>query len=122
MSCSHISWGQILMLLWFTQYFDLIIKYTPALSYSKDLDSELHSAGAFEADLEFVPFDYQGNHIQYVRKHVVEQKLQYDDFGVDKAKQYAYSYGEGKVSISDFCFQSIYVNTIENLLSIRGGQ
>ena len=62
--------------------------YTPAIHYSRDLDRKL--MGAFEGDLDNVPFDYQGNHIQYIKKSTVDRVLQYDNTGVEMAKKYAY--------------------------------
>ncbi len=76
------------MLLWFGQNFDLVFKYTPAITNSKDLDSRI--MGSFEADLENVALDYQGNHIPYIKKNLVDRRLQYDNYGVDKARRYAY--------------------------------
>ncbi len=78
------------MLLWLTQYFDLVLLYTPAITFTKDMD--LNKNGAFERDLDNVPFDFETNYIPYIKKDAVEAALVYDEFGVKLAKERAYAY------------------------------
>ncbi len=91
-----VSWGQIMTLLWLAQYFDLFVLYTPAITYSKDLDGLFEKAGVFKEDLKYVPFNYEDNHISYVRKPMVDFKLKYDPHGVTVAEKYAWKSGKSK--------------------------
>ncbi len=76
------------------QNFDLIVKYTPAVPYSKDAD--MNKKGSFETDLRHVPLDYSANHIPYIKKERVDNSFQYDVQGVEIAKQYAYTVADFK--------------------------
>ncbi len=87
--CSDLSWGQILTLLWLAQDFNLIIDYTPAITYSKDTDTG--KKGSFESDLQYVPLDFNVNHIPYIKKQNVDRAIRYDSEGVEQAKRFAYT-------------------------------
>ena len=47
--------------------------------------------GSIESDLQYQALDYKENYIPYIKRHVVYNVLQYDSYGVEMARQYAYS-------------------------------
>ena len=83
-------------LLWFAQYFNLTLKYTPTITYSKDQEFVNNT---IEGDLKYFPINFETNYIPYMKKKQLDRVLQYDNVGVRKAREIAYSY---KVILSRF--------------------
>ncbi len=70
------------------QYFDVTVLYTPSITYNKDIVKK--KIGAFEEDLVDKRFEFENNHIPYLKESRLNRVLKFDARGVKLAKEYAY--------------------------------
>ncbi len=90
---SDVTWAEILLLTWMAQYFKVTLLYTPTMMYSIDLE---YGNGTFLNDMVEKPFEYENNHIPYIKESHVKKVLKYDEYGTDLAIKYTFSKGVSK--------------------------